>query len=86
MEPVTGCSVIAWSIWNGSNHPAEAWQFIRFLVGLRLFETQMGGGDTRVRLGQLMAMTLVSIIPLMVAIFVAQRYFIQGIVITGIKG
>ena len=55
-------------------------------LGLRLFETQMGGGDTYVRLGPLMAMTLVSIIPLMAAFFVAQRYFIQGIVITGIKG
>lgn len=55
-------------------------------MGLRLFETQMGGGDTYVRLGPLMAMTLVSIVPLMVAFFVAQRYFIQGIVITGIKG
>ena len=55
-------------------------------LGLRLFETQMGGGDTYVRLGPLMAMTLVSIIPFMVAFSVAQRYFIQGIVFTGTKG
>ena len=53
---------------------------------LHLFQTQMGGGDTYVILGLLTAMTLVSIIPLMAAFFVAQRYFIQGIVITGIKG
>ena len=86
MEPVAGCSVIAWSNWNGSNHPDEAWQFIDFLVSLRLFETQMGGGDTNVRLGPLMAITLKSIIPLMAAFFVAQRYFIQGVMITGVKG
>ena len=61
-------------------------KLIPIALGLRLFETQMGGGDTSVRLGPLMAMTLVSIIPFMVAFFVAQRYFIQGIVITGIKG
>lgn len=55
-------------------------------LGLRLFETQMGSGGTYVRLGPLMAMTLVSIIPLMIGFFIAQRYFIQGIVMTGIKG
>ena len=55
-------------------------------LGLHLFETQMGGCDTYARLGPLMAMTLVSTVPLMVAFFVAQRYFIQGIVITGVKG
>ncbi|MCY4081572.1 MAG: hypothetical protein OXF54_15110 [Caldilineaceae bacterium] len=46
----------------------------------------MGGCDTYARLGPLMAMTLVLTVPLMVAFFVAQRYFIQGIVITGVKG
>jgi len=54
-------------------------------LGLRLFETRMGGGGTYFRLGPLMAMTIVSMIPLLMAFFVAQRYFIQGIVITGIK-
>ena len=33
-----------------------------------------------------MAMTLVSILPVLLVFFVAQRYFIQGIVITGVKG
>ena len=34
----------------------------------------------------IMSMTLVSILPVMLLFFVAQRYFIQGIVITGVKG
>jgi ABC-type glycerol-3-phosphate transport system permease component len=33
-----------------------------------------------------MAMTVVSLIPVITLFFVAQRYFIQGIVITGVKG
>jgi len=33
-----------------------------------------------------MAMTVVSIIPVLVLFFVAQRYFVQGIVVTGLKG
>jgi ABC-type glycerol-3-phosphate transport system permease component len=33
-----------------------------------------------------MAMTVVSVIPMMVVFFAAQRHFIQGIVLTGIKG
>jgi len=35
---------------------------------------------------QTMAMTLVSIIPLLIIFFTAQRKFIQGITITGVKG
>jgi ABC-type glycerol-3-phosphate transport system permease component len=33
-----------------------------------------------------MAMTVLSVIPLIVIFFMAQRRFIQGIVISGIKG
>ena len=56
-----------------------------FALGLSLFHMQMGSGDTYVRLGPPTAMTLVPMVPLMVAFFVDQRYIIQGIVITGIK-
>jgi multiple sugar transport system permease protein len=34
----------------------------------------------------LMAASLVTVLPLIVLFFFAQRYFIQGIVITGVKG
>jgi multiple sugar transport system permease protein len=55
-------------------------------LGLRLFETRVGGGTTIQNVGPLMAMTIVSMIPVLITFFVAQRYFIQGIVITGVKG
>jgi multiple sugar transport system permease protein len=55
-------------------------------LGLRLFETRVGGGTTIQNVGPLMAMTIVSMIPVLITFFIAQRYFIQGIVITGVKG
>jgi ABC-type glycerol-3-phosphate transport system permease component len=39
-----------------------------------------------VEIQQTMAMTLLSILPLLIIFFVAQRKFIQGITITGVKG
>jgi ABC-type glycerol-3-phosphate transport system permease component len=51
-------------------------------LGLRMFH----GTLLHVPVQQVMAMTLVSIIPVLLAFVVAQRYFIQGIVITGVKG
>ena len=50
-------------------------------AGLRLFQTR---SDPQI--GQTMAMTAISILPLLVVFYSAQRYFIQGIVITGVKG
>ena len=35
---------------------------------------------------QIMAQTIISIVPVLVVFFAAQRYFIQGLVITGVKG
>jgi multiple sugar transport system permease protein len=35
---------------------------------------------------QIMAQTIISIIPVLVVFFVAQRYYLQGLVITGVKG
>jgi len=63
----------------------------RFTValGLRLFQVGRsagGGGMLDVRMPQIMAMTIVSMIPVLLVFFLAQRYFIQGIVITGVKG
>ncbi len=50
-------------------------------IGLRLFQTRDEG-----HLEWTMAMTVLSVIPLIVVFFMAQRRFIQGIVISGIKG
>jgi len=51
-------------------------------VGLRVFQGQYR--ETRIQ--ALMAASLVSLTPVLALFFVAQRYFVQGIVITGVKG
>ncbi len=51
-------------------------------LGLQQFEAPFGGTPFHL----LMAASLVTIIPPIVVFFVAQRYFIQGIVISGVKG
>jgi ABC-type glycerol-3-phosphate transport system permease component len=57
-------------------------KYFPIALGLRMFEATL----LRVPAQQVMAMTLVSIIPVLVVFVVAQRRFIQGIVITGVKG
>lgn len=50
-------------------------------VGLRMFQD-----DLRTRIQALMAASLFSMLPLLVIFFITQRYMVQGIVITGVKG
>ncbi|MBC7314800.1 MAG: hypothetical protein H5T70_00010 [Chloroflexi bacterium] len=50
-------------------------------IGLRLFQTQQSQ-----KMPETMAMSVVALIPVLIVFFIAQRYFIQGIVITGVKG
>lgn len=50
-------------------------------IGLRLFQTQQSAN-----MPETMAMSVVAMLPTLVVFFVAQRYFIQGIVISGVKG
>ncbi len=51
-------------------------------LGLRMIQDTL----VQVPVQQIMAMTLVSIIPVLVVFIVAQGRFIQGIVVTGVKG
>jgi ABC-type glycerol-3-phosphate transport system permease component len=51
-------------------------------LGLQQFQAPFGGTAFHL----LMAASLVTIIPPIVVFFVAQRYFIQGIVVSGVKG
>jgi multiple sugar transport system permease protein len=51
-------------------------------LGLRMLQGTM----VEVPVQQVMAMTLVSIIPVLIVFVVAQRRFIQGIVVSGVKG
>jgi multiple sugar transport system permease protein len=50
-------------------------------IGLRMFQDQYGA-----QLDLLMAASLIHIIPCIILFFAAQRYFIKGIVMSGIKG
>jgi ABC-type glycerol-3-phosphate transport system permease component len=50
-------------------------------LGLQLLNTREASN-----VQMTMAMTLISIIPLLIVFFTAQRRFIQGITITGVKG
>jgi multiple sugar transport system permease protein len=50
-------------------------------IALRLFETQQSQ-----RIPQTMAMTVVALIPVLIVFYIAQAKFIQGIVISGVKG
>ncbi|HIC89785.1 MAG TPA: carbohydrate ABC transporter permease, partial [Anaerolineae bacterium] len=51
-------------------------------LGLAGFTASYGGTPWH----WLMAASLVAVLPLIIIFFFAQRYFIQGIVITGVKG
>lgn len=50
-------------------------------IGLRLFQDSFG-----TNLGQLMAATLIHILPMIVLFVAAQRFFVQGIVASGLGG
>lgn len=50
-------------------------------IGLRLSQSQQSS-----KMPETMAMSVLSLIPTLIVFFIAQRYFIQGIVITGVKG
>jgi ABC-type glycerol-3-phosphate transport system permease component len=51
-------------------------------IGLNMMNNPMFTTDIQ----PLMAMTILSVVPVLLLFFLAQRYFIQGIVITGVKG
>ena len=54
-------------------------------VGLTGYFAEFGGGEI-FRWDLLMAGSVVSIMPILVLFMVGQRFFIQGITMTGIKG
>ncbi len=50
-------------------------------LALRFYQTRLD-----VQMGPLMAQSLVALIPVLIIFFFAQKHYIQGIVITGVKG
>jgi multiple sugar transport system permease protein len=70
--------------WNNFMQPLiYLWDQKKFPIalGLRLFENEL-----TTEMEALMAATIMALIPVLVVFFVAQKYFVQGIVITGVKG
>jgi ABC-type glycerol-3-phosphate transport system permease component len=53
-------------------------------LGLRYFQTLPAGGELREHL--LMAASMMMTLPTLLVFFLAQRHFVRGIVMTGIKG
>lgn len=72
------------SVWNNYLYPLV---FLNtptkrtLTLGLAIFR-----GDVDVQWNLLMAGTIVAILPMVVAFLIAQRYFVEGITLTGLKG
>lgn len=71
-------------MWNDFLNPLiylNKVQMYTVALGLRLFQGQMSNN-----MQGLMAASLLAIMPTLLVFFFAQRYFVQGIVVTGVKG
>lgn len=51
-------------------------------IGLQFFQNSFGSSQIQM----LMAVSLITVIPVLLLFFVGQKYFVQGITMTGIKG
>jgi len=71
----------AWGDFMGPLIYLKKYEHYTLSIGLRLFQSSLETATEA-----LMAATIMSMIPTLILFFVAQRYFIQGIVITGVKG
>jgi multiple sugar transport system permease protein len=70
--------------WNDFFHPLiylNDPQLFTLALGLRTFR-----GEYAIEWGYLMAASLTVMLPVMIMFFFTQRYFIQGMVFTGVKG
>jgi len=61
------------------------WEYDKFNLPLGLLRFFEGGPSGGVEIEPLMAATILMIAPILLLFFVAQRYFIQGIVISGVE-
>ena len=85
-KPALGVIAIQAFAWNWNNYlgpliylnePSK----LTVAVALRLFQTQQSD-----HIPETMAMTVVALIPILLVFYIAQAKFIQGIVISGVKG
>ncbi len=85
-KPALGVIAIQAFAWNWNNFMGpliylnEPRNFT-VAIGLRLFQSMQSA-----KMPETMAMSVVALIPVLIVFFIAQRYFIQGIVISGVKG
>jgi ABC-type glycerol-3-phosphate transport system permease component len=92
--PLCRPAIIAVAIFSALSHWNEFFAPLIYLntpekftisLGLRYFQTiPMEAGEPKEHL--LMAGTIMMVLPCVVIFFIAQRYFVQGIVMSGIKG
>jgi ABC-type glycerol-3-phosphate transport system permease component len=85
-KPALGVIAIQAFAWNWNNYFGPLIYLnepkkLTVAIALRLFETQQSQ-----HIPETMAMTLVATIPVLVVFYIAQARFIQGIVISGVKG
>jgi len=84
----TAAVIAAIANWNDFMGPLvyiNSTQKLVLSVGLNYFKTHMGAGETP-RDHQLMAACVMASMPPIFLFFVAQRYFVRGVVMSAIKG
>ncbi len=91
-KPALGVIAIQAFAWNWNNFMAPLIYLneprnYTIALGLRMFSIGPAGhAVTRYTMADVMAMTIIALIPCLIVFFWAQKRFIQGIVITGVKG
>jgi len=86
-KPALGAVAILTFMWNWNNYMGpliyiNSNEKFTLSLGLQMFRAPFGGTAYH----WLMAASVVTVLPCVVIFFIAQRQFIQGIVITGLKG
>jgi ABC-type glycerol-3-phosphate transport system permease component len=77
------------SKWNQFMEPLiyiNSKELLPVAVGLRYFRSLIGAGLIDTSWSHLMAASTLAVLPILITFFFAQRLFIQGIVVSGIKG
>lgn len=88
--PLSKAALVVVAIFSFEGHRGDFMNAILYLrkdelypltLGLYYFRTEFG-----IEWQQLMAATMLLVMPSLVLFFIAQRWFVQGIVMTGLKG
>lgn len=75
------CALWAWNDMLWPTIIAQSDEVRTMVVGLQMFKNQYA-----VQWNMLMAGTVISVVPMLVLYLFCQRYFVEGIAVTGIKG